>query len=115
MNKHYLIICCIISLYLLPPQVNAFNIAQNICEYIAVDDKKRLRQLLKANHLKIRKLYSDISCNGKTMLEFSAERNAKEVSELIVKKLPKRILKESLPAIEASSPDIAKLIQERLQ
>ena len=115
MKKYYSLICVIISLGLFTPYTHAFNIAQNICEYIAADDKKRLRKLLKTNHLKLRKLHSEISCNGKNMLEFSADRKALEVGELLIKKLPKKVLEENLAAVEASSPEIANILKERIQ
>jgi hypothetical protein len=35
------------------PQAQASNIAQSICEYIAADDKKRMRSFLKTNKLRV--------------------------------------------------------------
>jgi len=97
------------------PEVYAYNIAKNICDYIAADDKKRLRKLLKANRLKLRKLYKDMSCNNQNILVFSASRNAQEVSSLLVKKLPKKILKENIAQVESISPEIANSIKERVK
>ncbi len=114
MKKYYPLICFIISLGLFTPYVQAFNIAQNICEYIAADDKKRLRKLLKTNHLKLRKLYKDIACNGQNMMVFSAKRQAKDIGELLTKKLPKSVLESDLAEVETLSPDIAKLMKERI-
>lgn len=51
-------IVIIICLYI--PKSYAFNVAQNIFEYVAVDDKGRLRKLLKSNRLKLRKVFNDV-------------------------------------------------------
>ena len=36
------------------PKAQASDIAQSVCEYVAADDKKRMRSFLKSNKLKIR-------------------------------------------------------------
>ncbi len=108
------LICLIISISVLSPTAHAFNIAQNVCEYIAADDKKRLRKLLKTNHLKIRNLLDDITCNGQNILVFSVDRKANEISDLIIKKLPKNVLEENLAAVKDISPETAALMQERI-
>lgn len=114
MTIKYGLFVLFITLSLVSTKSYSFNIAQNICEYIAADDKKRLRKLLKANHLKLRKLYSDISCNKKNMLLFAANKKAKSVGELLVKKLPKKILKENAPGVEAEFPELGGLLAERV-
>ena len=53
------------------PKVQAANIAQSVCEYVAADDKKRMRSFLKTNKLKIRNIFSGIQCNGQNLLEFA--------------------------------------------
>lgn len=104
-----ILICNVFS-----PNAHAFNIAQNICEYIAADDKKRLRKLLKANHLKLRKLYGDVTCNKLNILSFTASKQSSKIGELMVKKLPKAILKENLPQVEESFPELATSIKNRI-
>lgn len=106
------LICFILSTISTPSQ--AYNISQNICEYIASDDKKRLRSLLKTNRMKLRGIYKDVFCNNKNILLFSAERNATNVGALIIKKLPKTVIKENLAELESLSPDLASKAKERL-
>lgn len=115
MKVKYYFICLILSIIVLSPSVQAFNIAQNVCEYIAADDKKRLRKLLKTNHLKIRTIFDDITCNGQNILVFSVDRKSSEISDLIIKKLPKDVLQENLAAVSNLSPEFASVIQERIQ
>lgn len=109
------IICFVIAGCLIPVTASAFNIAQSVCDYIAADDKKRLRKLLKSNHLKLRKLQKEVTCNGKDLLLFAADRKSQTVGALLVKKLPKKILSANLAAVETSSPEIAALIQSRIK
>ena len=55
------------------PQSLAFDdsMSLRICEYISINDKKRLRKFLKSNDLKIRGIFDDIKCNGKNLLVFA--------------------------------------------
>jgi len=92
---------------------HSFNISQNVCEYIASDDKKRLRALLKTNRLKIRGIFKDVLCNDMNILIFAAKRNANQVGSLIIKKLPKSVLKEQIADLEAASADLATKAKER--
>ena len=115
MKVTYYIVFFVLTYTLLPTPSYAFNISKNICEYIAVDDKKRLRKLLKQNRLKLRKLITYISCNADNMLIFAAKRKTNKVGGLLVKKLPKEVLKEHLAETESLSPEIATLIKERIK
>jgi hypothetical protein len=76
------------------PKSYAFSDLDSICLYIAENDKKRLRKALKTSHVKIRKLYQDMRCNDKSLLQFAIERKAKEVGLFMVKKIPVSLLKK---------------------
>jgi hypothetical protein len=86
------------------PKVQAANIAQSVCEYVAADDKKRMRSFLKSNKLKIRNIFSGIQCNGQNLLEFAATRGAVETGILMINKLPKNVVSENLAVIKNGSP-----------
>ena len=86
------------------PKVQAANIAQSICEYVAADDKKRMRSFLKTNKLKIRNIFDDIQCNGKNLLEFAATRGSIKTGSLIIYKLPKNKVSANLAVIQSGSP-----------
>ena len=85
------------------PTVYAADIAQNICEYVAADDKKRMRSFLKTNKLKIRRIFDGIQCNGKNILEFASARGSIETGSLIISKLPKNVVSENLAALQAGA------------
>lgn len=76
------------------PQVQAFESADTICAYIAKDDKKRLRKLLRSKKLAIRKLYKDVTCNNASLLQFALEREATNVGLFMVKKIKVSQLKK---------------------
>ena len=97
------------------PISNSADIAQNICEYVAVDEKGRLRKVLKANRLKLRKVFKDISCNGDNLLIFAAKKDAKEIGELLIKKLPKPIVEAEIANLTALSPALVELAKERIK
>ncbi len=78
---------------------NQANIAQNICEYTSVDDKKRLRSFLKTNRLKIRRVYANIQCNGQNPLVFADTVGALMVGELMISKLPKSVVEAEIPKL----------------
>ena len=85
------------------PKANAANIAQSICEYVATDDKKRMRSFLKTNKLKIRRIFDGIQCNGKNLLEFAAVSGSIKTGSLMISKLPKKIVSKNLPLLQAGS------------
>lgn len=99
----------LINTSLFVPKSYAVNLAQNICEYIAVDDKGRLRKLLKSKRLKIRAVFKDVSCDNSNILVFAAKSNAIEVGELLIKKLPKRVIENEIGNLSALSVPLTEL------
>jgi hypothetical protein len=81
------------------PIASATNIAQDLCDYVSVDDKKRLRTYLKTNKLKIRSIFKGIQCNGQNLLEFASKRNSLKTGSLIISKLPKKSVQSVLSSI----------------
>jgi hypothetical protein len=86
------------------PKAQAANIAQSICEYVAADDKKRMRSFLKTNKLKIRNIFSGIQCNGKNLLEFAATKGSVKTGTLMINKLPRKTVSANLALIQSGSP-----------
>jgi hypothetical protein len=85
------------------PKANAADIATSLCEYVATDDKKRMRSFLKTNKLKIRRIFGGIKCNGKNLLEFAAVSGSVKTGSLMISKLPKKIVSANLPLLQAGS------------
>lgn len=85
------------------PQAQAANIAQSICEYVAADDKKRMRSFLKMNKLKIRRIFDGIQCNGKNLLEFASNNGSVQTGSLIIAKLPKKTVSANLATLQTGS------------
>jgi len=79
--------------------VNASNLAVDVCNYVAADDKKRLRATLKSNKLKLRSVYKSIRCNQDTLLVFADKRGALLTAEYMVGKLPKSVVIEEIPKL----------------
>ena len=93
------------------------QLAVSICEYIAADDKNRLRSKLKSSRVKIRNIYDAVQCNGNNLLRHAVASNAIDTGEYIVKNLSKSSLADGadISWVEgnfASSPLIA-VIKER--
>lgn len=85
------------------PKANAADIATSLCEYVASDDKKRMRSFLKTNKLKIRRVFDGIKCNGKNLLEFAAVSGSVKTGSLMISKLPKKVVSANLPLLQAGS------------
>ena len=85
------------------PQAQASNVAQSICEYVAADDKKRMRSFLKTNKLKIRRIFDGIQCNGKNLLIFASTKGSVKTGSLIIRKLPKKVVSANLEALQTGS------------
>lgn len=96
------------------PKANANNIAQSICEYVAADDKKRMRSFLKSNKLKIRSIFDGIQCNGKNLLEFAVARNSVSTGSLMIKKLSKKVVSANLTSLQTGSQPLADAANARV-
>lgn len=97
-----------------PASVSA-NISLSICEYVAADDKKRLRSFLKSNHLKIRKIFKDLRCNHQNLLIFAAASGSLSTGELIIRKLSKKIVSANLSELEKLSPELLAEAKKRVE
>lgn len=79
----------LLATMLAPTYVKANDgLAETICSYIEVDNKSRLRKVLKANNIRIRNIYDSVMCDGQTMLRFAITSEANSVGGFIVSKLP---------------------------
>jgi hypothetical protein len=85
------------------PKAQAADIATSICEYVATDDKKRMRSFLKTNKLKIRRIFDGIQCNGKNLLEFASTSGSVKTGSLMISKLPKKVVSANLAFIQTGS------------
>ena len=85
------------------PKAQAADIATSICEYVAADDKKRMRSFLKTNKLKIRRIFDNIQCNGKNLLEFASTSGSVETGSLMISKLPKKVVSANLAVLQTGS------------
>ena len=92
------------SALITPTALAEENIAQSICEYIAADDKNRMRSYLKSNNLKIRNIFSGIQCNGQNLLQFAQTAGSVEIGSLMISKLPKDIVSENLAHFQTGTP-----------
>ncbi|GAB0109967.1 MULTISPECIES: DUF3718 domain-containing protein [Pseudoalteromonas] len=93
------------------------QLAVSICEYIAADDKNRLRSKLKSSRVKIRNIYDAVLCNGNNLLRHAVASSAVDTGEYIVKNLSKSSLADGADITwaegnYAGSPLIA-VIKER--
>jgi hypothetical protein len=107
------IIILLLITQLYSPKSSAGNLAQNLCEYVAADDKKRFRSRLKTERIKIRSIFSEVRCNGKNLLLFAATSKAENVGEMIIKKLPKKILRSLIDELTTVSAPLGALAKER--
>lgn len=96
----------------LPSTASANNVAESLCNYVAADDKSRLRSFLKQNKLKIRTTYNGVRCNGKTLLGFAEDRNSITVGSFIVGKLPKKFVQTELASL--SNPELVAAANDRV-
>lgn len=71
-----------------PAVANGDQLVANICDYVKSDDKNRLRKKLKESRVKLRNIYSSISCDGSSLLRTAYSANANDVGEFIAKRLP---------------------------
>jgi len=114
MWKALIIILIVLAFSYTPPSFSA-NLSLTVCEYIAANDKRRLRSFLKSNKLKIRKIFKGIRCNGKNLLLFAAKSNAVETGEMIIGKLSKKIIKKNLEELTKLSAPLTTAANKRIE
>ena len=100
---------------LAPTESRADERSLRICEYVSVNDKSRLRKFLKNNKLKIRNIFDSVNCNGKNLLMFAAESKALDAGELIISKLPQKVVKANLDAVKAASAHLGLAAEKRVK
>jgi hypothetical protein len=71
------------------------QLAASMCDYVAADDKNRLRKVLSDYRLRLRNVYEGIQCDGNSLIRFAFISNAADVGEFIVKQLPASAVVES--------------------
>ncbi len=69
-------------------QASGAEALNGICENVAADNKSRFRKKLKESGLKLRNVYSGISCGGVNLVRFAMSNNAEKVGSYIVKRMP---------------------------
>ncbi len=76
--------------------------------------KKRMRTFLKTNKLKIRKVFTSIRCNDKTILGFAAFKNSEKVGAMIIGKISKKMMQENMTDV-ASNSSLSARAAERVE
>ncbi|MDX3775053.1 DUF3718 domain-containing protein [Chromatiaceae bacterium AAb-1] len=71
-----------------PPVAADQQLAASMCDYVAADDKNRLRKVLSDYRLRLRNIYDGVVCNGENLIRHAFKSNAADVGEFIVKQLP---------------------------
>ena len=69
------------------------DFAQNLCGYVESDNKSRLRDQLKSNKIRLKKIYTKITCNGDSLLRFAMKQGSEKTGVFIVKRISAKILK----------------------
>lgn len=75
------------SAFSMPVQANSDQLAANICNYVQTDDKNRLRKKLKENRVKLRNIYSGVTCDGSSLLRTAMKSGSDKVGTFIAKRL----------------------------
>ncbi len=96
------------------PSAHGADIAQSLCNYVAADDKKRMRSFLKTNKLKIRSIFNGIQCNGKNLLAFASDKGSVKTGTLMISKLPKKIVSANLTLLQSGSQPLIDAANKRV-
>lgn len=114
MKKTLLIASIITATVTFAPVTKAENISLRICEYVAANDKNRLRSYLKQKRIKVRKVFKDLECNGKNLLIFAASNKALEVGEFIIGKISAKEVAKHIEKIGKYSKHLEEEAKDRI-
>ena len=116
MKKLLLVTSLLTAALTVAPQVSAADsFSLRVCEYVSVNDKKRLRSFLKDRKLKIRSIFDGLKCNGQNLLEFAASSNALDAGELIINKLPVKTVAANIDVIKKHSVHLGGVAEARIK
>jgi hypothetical protein len=65
------------------------QLAASLCDYVAADDKNRIRKKLKETRVKLRNIYDGVSCGGNNLIRHAVINNADKAGTYIVKQISK--------------------------
>jgi len=74
---------------------DADQVVASLCDYVASNDKNRLRDKLKDAGIRLHTIYDGVRCNGMSLLRFAMDRKAEDAGEFIAKKLPGSLLSKA--------------------
>ncbi|GHE85091.1 DUF3718 domain-containing protein [Thalassotalea profundi] len=103
------------SIVLAPMTYADDNISLRICEYVAANDKSRLRSYLKQNKLKLRDVYDKIMCNEQNLLVFSASNSALETGEFVIGNTSVKEVTANIAEIAKYSKHLEEKAKERVK
>ena len=114
MKKTLLLATLIATTVTFAPVTKADNLSLRVCEYVAANDKNRLRSFMKQNKLKIRKVFKQIKCNGQNLLVFAASNKALETGEYLIGKVPAKEVKKHIADIGKYSKHLEEEANDRI-
>jgi hypothetical protein len=114
MKKTLLLASLITATVTFAPVTKADNMSLRICEYIAANDKNRLRSYMKQNKLKIRTLFKSIKCNGQNLMVFAASNKALEAGEFLIGKVPAKEVAKHIEEIGKYSKHLEADAKDRI-
>jgi hypothetical protein len=114
MKKTLLIASLITATVTFAPVTKADTMSLRICEYVAANDKNRLRSFLKQNKLKIRTVFKGIKCNGKNLLVFAASNKALEAGEFIIGKISAKEVAKHITEVAKYSKHLEEEAKDRI-
>jgi ankyrin repeat protein len=70
-----------------PAVADSDQLVANICDYVKADDKNRLRKKIKESRVKLRSIYSGVTCDGNSLLRTAMTAGSNDVGEFVAKQL----------------------------
>jgi hypothetical protein len=114
MKKTLLLATLITTTAIFAPVTEAAdNMSLRICEYVAANDKNRLRSFMKQNKLKVRSIFKSMECNGKNLLVFAASNKALETGEFLIGKVPAKEVAKHITEIGKYSKHLEEEAKDR--
>jgi len=114
MKKTLLLASIIAATVTFAPVTKADTVSLRICEYVAANDKNRLRSFLKQKSLKIRKIFKGIKCNGQNLLVFAASNKALEAGEFLIGKISAKEVAKHVEEIAKYSKHLEEEAKDRV-
>ncbi|MCO4322620.1 DUF3718 domain-containing protein [Aliidiomarina quisquiliarum] len=89
LSNHFMAFLVAAVVFMLPIKSKAADmVAEGLCSAVVADDRQRMRTILSNHNIRLRNVFTNVRCNGYSLLQFAITAEAIDVGEMLIRLLP---------------------------